>query len=295
MLTLNFLPPHKTSVWHTEDALKSFQATPACAEFLRGLPETADVLPSSSVTSAGASLQDLSLDSASVTSAPPPPPPPSSSSSSRFLIFQWHSPYRFEENLKGRITLTALELPCTTGTGTGTGDAAVPEEWRKAVHDAVDGFMPRGCEDIRSAWNARMQFWTAWAWADDDLTHLRRRAAMTKGAVEEGGEEQGKANTSARRAFMCQFRRWNGYSNATPERESAAAASELARESWARRVATVMPPVTDWEQERWDIQVVPRYEPPLPERCGDPEEEDPEYERKMREFFDEDSGEEEDK
>ncbi|KAJ2965623.1 hypothetical protein NUW58_g10852 [Xylaria curta] len=54
-----------------------------------------------------------------------------------------------------------------------------------------------------------------------------------------------------------QFRFWNGFGGATPEREEASANHPLAGESWAQTVAKVIPPVTSWEQERWDVQLVP--------------------------------------
>lgn len=189
---------------------------------------------------------------------------PSAPSSSRFLTFQWHSPFRFEENLKGRITFTAFEMPYTGG--------PIPQEWRTTMHDAFNMFVPRGCEDLRNPPKARMQSWTAWAWVNTDLLHLGQRVAT-------------EGNTTGR-GVMCQFRRWNGYSGATPEREEASATNPLARESWAQRVETVIPPVTAWEQERWDINLVPRYVPPEDEERIDPEE-DPEYEQNMKEFLEE--------
>ena len=168
--------------------------------------------------------------------------------------------FRSEDNLQGRITLTALAMPYT-------GDPA-PESWRTAVYSALSDFVPKGCEDLREQWPpTRMHFWTAWAWVDGNIWQPERRVATAEG---EGDQ-----------SILCQFRRWNGYSGATPEREEASAVSALARESWAERVATVMPPVTAWEQERWDIRLAPMA-PEEEEEEGN--EEDAEFERKLNEF-----------
>lgn len=239
------------------ESLKNFQNSPACDEFLQGLPDN-DVQTS---LVSGASLQGLSLDDAADNDAPS-----SSAPSSRFLSFQWTSGYRFEEDLQGRVTLTALAMPYT-------GDP-VPESWRNAVYSALGNFLPSGCEDLREKWPPPlMHFWTAWAWVDS--SNLEGQPGQQQVGATAG-------NDSGRRAVVCQFRRWNGYSGATPAREEALAESPLARESWERTVAEVMPPVTAWEQERWDIQLAPRYFAPEEEEG---EEEDPEYEQKVKEFL----------
>lgn len=117
-------------------------------------------------------------------------------------------------------------------------------------------------------------YWKQWAvvdnkdaLADSDPWQLGQRAAT---AGNEGG-----------RMVMCEFRQWNGYSGATPEREEATANSPLTRESWAQKLAEVMPPVTAWEKERWDIQLVPK----KGEEEEGENEEDSEYERNMEEHL----------
>jgi hypothetical protein len=49
----------------------------------------------------------------------------------------------------------------------------------------------------------------------------------------------------------------DGYSGVRPEREEAAARCLLARDSWARAVARPILPVAAWEQEHWNIRLVP--------------------------------------
>ncbi|KAI2471679.1 hypothetical protein F4781DRAFT_90218 [Annulohypoxylon bovei var. microspora] len=232
-------------LWDSAESLTNFQRSPACDAFLQGLPESDAQAPLAS----GALLRGLSLGD-----APAP---------SRFLSFQWNSGFRFEEDLRGRVSLTALAMPCAGN--------PVPEAWRSAVYGALAGFLPDGCEDLRVQWpRARAHFWTAWAWADGDR-----------------GLQAAAAGDGSARAVLCEFRRWNGYGGATPEREEAAAKSPRARESWARTVGKVMPPVTAWEQERWDVQLAPCFITPEEEEEVDEEkgEEDAEYERNMEEFL----------
>ncbi|OBT66960.1 hypothetical protein VE03_04214 [Pseudogymnoascus sp. 23342-1-I1] len=215
-------------LWKTEDALKKFQDSPACEEFLQCLPQNG---VEASLES-GIMLGDLSLDdtggSSGGSSSSPVP--------SRFLSLKWVTGSGFEEYLQGRVTFTALVVPYTSD--------SIPESSRNAMHVAMRNafcqFRPRGCEDIHSLLT---------------LTH-----ALSIGDPWQLGEQLATAGDGGGRSVLCEFRQWNGYAGATLEREEAAANSPLTKESWAQKLAEVMPPVTAWAQERWDIQLAPREE-----------------------------------
>lgn len=70
------------------------------------------------------------------------------------------------------------------------------------------------------------------------------------------------------RTIFCHFFLWRPKFGATLEHEEALAAGPVAKESWNRAIAKVMPPATAWIQERWNILDVPRF---LPESETDPE------------------------
>ncbi|OBT85998.1 hypothetical protein VE02_06356 [Pseudogymnoascus sp. 03VT05] len=243
-------------LWRTEDALKKFQNSPACDEFLQYLPKNG-VEPS---LESGTLLRDLSLGNANDSSLSPAP--------SRLLSFQWASGYGFEENLEGRVTLTAFVIPYT-------GDST-PESSQNAVYGAVRGafdqFRPRGCEDISSP-SMQTHIWKQWAVVDN-------KDALVDSDPWQLGGQVATAENEGGRMVLCEFRQWNGYSGATPEREEAMANSPLTRESWAQMFAKVMPPVTAWAKERWDIQSVPQKE----EEEGEYEE-DSEYDRNIEEYL----------
>ncbi|KAI0837651.1 hypothetical protein F5Y06DRAFT_70979 [Hypoxylon sp. FL0890] len=214
-------------LWTSVEFLKNFQNSPACEEFLQSLPE--NDMQASLVS--GALLRGLSLsdaDDASLLSA-----------RSRFLSFGWKMGFgSFNWDLQGRITLTAFALPYTA--------CPIPEPWRDAVYGTFSNFLPTGCEELRSWRRVKIEYWSQWAWVDSGLSQLEQQAAA--------------AGNKSYRTVLCQFRRWNGSGGATRELEEASAKSPLARESWAREVAKVMPPVTAWEQQRWDIQSPPARE-----------------------------------
>ncbi|KAM0264978.1 hypothetical protein ACHAQJ_000494 [Trichoderma viride] len=251
-------------LWESADALKKFKDSPAGDKFLQSLPEK-DTRAS---LISGASLKGLSLndtDDAKLSSAP-----------SRFLSFQWDSGFQFKEHLEGRITLTALVLPYT--------DVPNREPLRNAVKTAFKGFLPAGCEDLipRPVVNPNprqrlglyrerfpyMYSSTAWAWVDT-------------GDACADGDLIGENNSG--RTVLCEFRRWNGYNGATPEREEAQAKDPKAKESWAQVVANAMPPAVAWEQERWHLQDPPAKEEDEEEEM---EEEDAEYNRELNEWLD---------
>ncbi|KAI2606574.1 hypothetical protein GGR54DRAFT_438095 [Hypoxylon sp. NC1633] len=139
--------------------------------------------------------------------------------------------------------------------------------------------MPRGCEDLLAQWPLRLSTpfwpawtsWTAWAWVDREPLQI--------------GQQMATAGNETDQAIMCEFRRWDGYRGATPEREEALAQNPLARGSWTQEVAKVMPPVTDWAQERWDIQIATEFlTPEEEEERRKMELEEKEYERLLIEF-----------
>lgn len=180
---------------------------------------------------------------------------------SRFTIYQWNQGYRFEEELQGRITITAFALPSTS--------TPILQSWYSTVFNAFAHFLPKGCQDL-CGHNSRMHFWASWAWVvSDDIWQQEEQRV-------ESGDNDGGHQT-----VLCEFRRWNGYSGATPEREEESAKNTLAKESWAQRSASVMPPVTAWEQERWDVQLAPRKVE---------EDEEPEFERNLAAFLDQQLG-----
>ncbi|KFZ09742.1 hypothetical protein V501_05498 [Pseudogymnoascus sp. VKM F-4519 (FW-2642)] len=223
-------------LWRTKDALEKFQESPACDEFLQYLPENGE----QSSLESGALLQDVSLGDANDGSLSPAP--------SRFLSFQWVSGIGFETNMQRRVTFTALVIRYTSN--------SIPESSRRATFSAVrkafDEFWPKGCEDISST-PMQTHFWKQWAIVDN-------KDALMDSDPWQLGEQVATAGNEGGRMVLCEFRQWNGYSGATPEREEATANNPLTRESWAQMFAKVMPPVMAWAKERWDIQLLPEKE-----------------------------------
>ncbi|KAL7943680.1 hypothetical protein V8C42DRAFT_99191 [Trichoderma barbatum] len=233
---------YEKTVWDSADALKNFQDSPACVEFLQGLPQN-DVVP-------GALLQRLSLSEAGATTSSAPPP-------SRFPSLHWNHTDKFEEKLEGRVTFTALLVPYT--------GAPDRQKLRSSVIKAFDGFMPADCDDLRPPpppdrnsfpvgfWPGLVAFlpkWSGWVWTWTDTGDSEWWHPGQQTTAEESGNGQ---------MVLCLLRQWDGYYGATPEREEASANHPLAKESWAQAVAKVMPPVTAWVYERLDIQLAPSY------------------------------------
>ncbi|KAI0181023.1 hypothetical protein GGR52DRAFT_567271 [Hypoxylon sp. FL1284] len=237
-------------LWESADALSNFQASPACAEFLQGLPAENDAQAS---VESGTLLRRLSLNEDGTSSA-------ATTASSRFFSFQWTTPSPLQGDLQGRVTVTALAMPHVT------------QSWHDDVRNALGQFVPAGCEDLLSS-GVPLRFWTGWGWVD----------------TQNGGN-----NGDTGPFIFCEFRRWDGYGGATPEREEAAANSPLAKESWARTVAKLMPPVTAWEQERWDTKLAPSFIYPDDDDEDEDEEvekdeEDVEFERNLEKFIEQQS------
>ncbi|KAI1777016.1 hypothetical protein F4818DRAFT_408842 [Hypoxylon cercidicola] len=89
-----------------------------------------------------------------------------------------------------------------------------------------------------------MHFWTMWACVDSGVWQPEQQTAT--------------AGSEGDQAVFFSFRRWQSkYIGPPPEWEEASARRPLARESLARTVAKVTPPVTAWEHRRWDVQWMP--------------------------------------
>ncbi|KZL84641.1 hypothetical protein CI238_12873 [Colletotrichum incanum] len=239
--------------WVNLDALKNFQYSPACAEFLQNLPEHDD---SQASVESGSTLGNLNLTDASSSSAP---------ATSRFLIFKHVTPAVTAE-VEGRVTLTAFLVPRKVD--------SVFLMWKEKFESVFAGFIPRGYEFITWHPNFMFRFAAVWLWVLSEDGWVEKKF----GKLEQTPDgDQG-------RTIICHFHLWRRECGATPEKEEASAADPQSRESWNRAVAQVMPPATSWVQERWDIQDVPR--PPEPE--FDPEalsEYDKEQERRIKLFF----------
>ncbi|GAW12856.1 hypothetical protein ANO14919_022270 [Xylariales sp. No.14919] len=211
-------------VWRTLDDLKNFQSSSACVEFLQGLPEN-DNMQAPIVSGLG---------NESSASAPP----------SRFLTLE-HVNHYPTAGLEGRVTITAFLIPHK--------DESMKRVWYKQVSDVFRGFLPRGSEFIRSHRHFRWQYLTVWFWVRTEDHWVEK----TLGKLENNNQDDENGRT-----VICEFRLWPRSYNVTPEHEESSAKDPLARESWAQALANVMPPVTAWEQERWDIQGIPRFYPP---------------------------------
>ncbi|KAI2627952.1 hypothetical protein GGS26DRAFT_126605 [Hypomontagnella submonticulosa] len=235
--------------WESADSVRDFQASPACAQLLRDLPES-DVQVS---LASGSLLQGLSLNDAGDASSSSSVPP-------RILTFQWGYRCLFEEDLNVRITTTALMIPYT--------GEPTPKLWWDAVREAFGRFLPKGCEDLVVHYpRPRTYQWTAWASVDSDVCQLGNRTIFCE----------------YRR--WADYHHVSGFNGATVEREEVVANSPEARESWAQTVAKAMPPVAVWEQERWDIQVATCYIPVPEDEDEEMGEEDVEHERQLEEFL----------
>lgn len=214
------------------DALKNFQSSPACAEFLQNLPEHDD---SQASVESGSTLRNLTLIDASSSLA---------AETSRFLIFK-HLTAAVIAEVEGRVSLTAFLVPRKVD--------GVFLMWKEKFESVFAAFVPRGYESIR--WHPKFEFRFAavWFWVLSEDGWMEKTFEKLEQTQQDG---QG-------RTISCHFHLWPRRCGSTPEKEEASAADLQSRESRNRVVAQVMPPATSWVQERWDIQDVPR--PPEPE------------------------------
>ncbi|KAL5335479.1 hypothetical protein BJX70DRAFT_401574 [Aspergillus crustosus] len=244
--------------WATLDDLQAFLSSPACAEFLRNLPE--DDNSRASIDS-GTALRHLALND----------DPSSSTSASRFLTFQ-HASEAPTGQVEGRVTFTSFLVPQIFDNPRAT--------CRDTFMNAFSIFVPRNSESITYHRNFNFRFSAVWFWLLAEDHHMEE--VFGKTTDNDDASYQGEEG----RTIFCHFWLWASRYGATPEHEEASAADPQARESWEQAIAKVMPPATDWVQERWDIQPLPRFYPPEPEI--DPEE-DPEWvaeqERLWSEYF----------
>jgi hypothetical protein len=232
--------------WHDLSDLQKFQASPACAEFLRNLPENDHNNLPASVESTSSALGSLTIeDNASSSSSTSPPAP------SRFLTLEeiTHIPHA---KVEGRVTFNAFLVPRK-------GDGPTEWAWYEAVRAVFGGgFQPRGSEFIRGRGMRWQQYMKTWFWALEEDGWVDRKF----GKLEEQTQDQDQDPEDGRgRTVIYEFHLWPSKWGATPEHEEASAADPQARESWKEAVAKVMPPVTAWVQERWDIQKMPYLEP----------------------------------
>ncbi|KAH7311224.1 hypothetical protein B0I35DRAFT_357121 [Stachybotrys elegans] len=229
--------------WDTLDDLKNFQSSPVCAEFLQNLPRN-DISQVS--IESGSALSSLSLEDSSM--SPP----------SRFLTLSYVDS-RPTSKLEGRITLSAFMIPRT---------------YNPSINDLRNGpgrFFPPGSEYIQ------YERWLRW----------EQKIVWFSVIAEDSWVEEkfGELAKNQDRKIFCELRVWpnpndyNASSEPGAECEEASAKDPQTRALWNQAVAKVMPPVTSWEQERWDIREVPRFYPP-----AELSQEDMEYEREMEEW-----------
>lgn len=174
-----------------------------------------------------------------------------------------------DQHLEGRVTITTL-LILYKGVPTF-------KLWFEAVYNVLDQFMPSGSGNFPVKWpRLLMKFWTSLAWLDTGDTSVNRD-------IGQEGQHAATAGDQGGQAILCEFRKWSTYSDITAEDEEAWAKSPQARESWAWRMAEIMPPITAWKQERWNIRLTPRPVATQEEELVEEEqvEEDAKYKREV--------------
>ncbi|KAI1772792.1 hypothetical protein F4818DRAFT_425625 [Hypoxylon cercidicola] len=176
------------------------------------------------------------------------------SSSSRFLTLE-HVKGILTEEVENRVTLTVFMVPRK--------DDSEKWTWYEKVKYVLDRHLPLDRSHTRYSWpNLGVWFWVR---AEDDWVEQKF-----------GRPEQ----TQEDRTIFCQFRIWRPRLGHVRQTHEDSPTDPQVRESWHRAMAEVMPPVTAWVQERWDIREVPHFDP----HCSD---EEPELEQQMREFREE--------
>ncbi|ETS73387.1 hypothetical protein PFICI_14992 [Pestalotiopsis fici W106-1] len=242
-------------VWDTMEDIQNFEASPACREFLQNLPDNSSM--PAAIESASA-LSHLTLNDG-----------PSSSSSmasplSRLCTLK-HVKAIPTAELEGRVTLNLFLIPRKD-------DISTMMTWYQRLKEVLGCFLPRGFEFVK--WRPRFswQYLTLWFWVVSEDQWIEK--AFGKLENPQGEESQG-------RTIICEFHVWP-IQGADLEQENALATDPQTRESWSESVARVMPPVTAWQQERWDARQVPRF---LPPEEIDPE--DSECEKELDEMRDE--------
>ncbi|KAH8593502.1 hypothetical protein B0O99DRAFT_742855 [Bisporella sp. PMI_857] len=148
-------------------------------------------------------------------------------SSSRFLALH-HAFEGATPTIEGRVTFTALLVPRKV------------KEW--------------------TMWNDSLKYFQAPAQCGTDQSDVWFWVLMEDHSVEEkfGKLEQTQSQPQTQeenqaRTIFCHFCLWK-HTIGTPEDEEAFPADPQA---WKEELPQVVPPVTAWEQERWDIREVP--------------------------------------
>lgn len=206
-------------VWESKDTLKAFEISSAGAQFLQAL-----LKPSHSVEA--------------LATEPPTP---------RLLSLRWASGFRFAQDLLGRVTITTLSTTAATSSAPPGPDRR--QACKRAAASAFVGFFPHGCDGLAGVHRPPYAFrWSAWAWVDDD------EAA----AVQPDPDPQTSAagDRAVVDPIFCHLWRWNG-NGATPELEEASYGEPRAMALLSETVARAMPPITEWEHERWDFVAAP--------------------------------------
>ncbi|KAK4243188.1 hypothetical protein C7999DRAFT_44940 [Corynascus novoguineensis] len=210
--------------WRDLDDLKNFQSSPACAEFLRNLPERDNLQVS--VKSTSSASRSLTIEDALSSSLPLEP--------SRFLTLEEITEIPAAE-VEDRVTLNAFLVPRK-------GNYSTMETWYESLRAVFGSFQPCGSEFIRGHGLWWERYMTTWFWtlAEDGWVGSKF------GNMEPIQEDiQGQT-------IIYEFHLWPHQYGATPEHEEASATDPQARESWNEAVA----------KERWDIRKLPCYESP---------------------------------
>ncbi|KAI9369627.1 hypothetical protein BJX61DRAFT_545400 [Aspergillus egyptiacus] len=213
--------------WVTLDNLKNFQSSPACIEFLWNLPEHSNLQVS---IKSGAALRHLAVDNASLLSL---------LALSCFLTFERVTkPPTLQ--VKGRVTVTTFMVPRKVDN--------MHQMFYNNFESMFNNFAPHSSRFI-----TRHQY----SWAR--ISSVWFRVLAEDHWVEEkfGKLELTQEDDQGQTSF-CHFFVWPLRLGATQENEEASATDPQARESWNQHIVLAMPPATAWEQERWDIQEVPR-------------------------------------
>ncbi|KAK0735981.1 hypothetical protein B0T21DRAFT_348106 [Apiosordaria backusii] len=244
--------------WSALGCLEIFQSSAACLEFLQNLPQikSSNLKSPSESSSPSPAGNILPLEGASSSSSPP------ASALSRFLTLL-ESTQKPKSDVEGRVTLNAFLVP-------GKRDDESTRKAYQALRAELCSFQPRGFEFIKGSGLHWQWHKTTWFWTIEEDKWARSKF----GELEKTGEN------IQHRTIICDFHLWPRKFGATPKHEEAAAADPEAKQSWNDAVSKVMPPVTAWVQERWDIVRVPYYEPPY-----EPTEEELEHQRELDEFI----------
>ncbi|KAK2054737.1 hypothetical protein LY76DRAFT_596676 [Colletotrichum caudatum] len=210
--------------WTTMEALEYFQSSPACTEFLRGLPE--NKVNSQVAVESGSTLWNMTLDDTSSSSAP---------AASRLLVFEPVTLDLSPDVDEGRVIVTSFLVPQKVDT--------MSRMWTEHFRNPFHCFVPRGFEPVVDTGSFLAKFSHAWfgvlsedRWAE---------------------EKFGKLDDGQSRTIISHFHLWPWRRGATPEMEAGSAADPEATEAWDRVIAQVMPPATAWVQERWEIRFMP--------------------------------------